>query len=212
MFVLPVSFPSVYLHEEQPNIVEYLGLASAGFETMEIYMPVKDGNILQLFQRFPNVRSDYNVCQTLVKEMLSALDYLAFRGYIHRDVKPSNILFKTISKDACHFQLADFGLANRTDLAQAQCGTDLYMAPEMRNRGTQSPKLDVWSLFVTFIEVLELGEFNMRQIDSYDQLRSRVAFAAAHPSVGFLKYMARENPDLRASAAQMLDKFLGGMD
>jgi serine/threonine protein kinase len=48
----------------------------------------------------------------LLREMLEALDYLAFRSWCHRDVKCENILYTVSGDNGYLFQLADFGFAN----------------------------------------------------------------------------------------------------
>lgn len=61
-----------------------------------------------------------------------ALQFMHNRGYIHRDVKPGNILLKAENQ----LLLSDFGLAMRcksidyTSMPLAYGGTSLYMAPE----------------------------------------------------------------------------------
>lgn len=57
------------------------------------------------------------------------------------------------------FQLTDFGLAYQYRLAKAICGSLLYIAPEIwYGTGQQSPKVDVWSLFVVVAVVMEKGQ------------------------------------------------------
>ncbi|KAK6366496.1 hypothetical protein LTS17_010582 [Exophiala oligosperma] len=140
------------------NIVDYLG--SSGWNTgiVNIYMSLKPGNLCDLVKRTPSIRSDDDVINRLWHEMLMALDYLAFRGWIQRDVKLENDLYTPSGDDNYLFQLADFGLASQQHLAKTYCGSPLYMAPEMMY-GTrqQSPKVDVWSLFVVIV-ILARGE------------------------------------------------------
>jgi len=96
--------------------------------------------------------------------MLKALDYLACNWYIHRDVKPENILYTSIPGRDYVFQLADFGLCNVIGKATTFTGTLKYMAPEvLQNKLTQqTPKVDVWSLFVTLAWVLDVGGYQRK--------------------------------------------------
>ena len=140
--------------------------------------------------------------------MLESLDYLAFRNLIHRDVKPDNILYTPTTTGEYHFHLADFGFANQHNLAKTTCGTPLYMAPEMYSeKGPQTSKMDVWSLFATLISVTGAAGFS-EEIDSYQQALELLRTAAnLHKE---LLPMAREDPKLRASAAQMLESQFDG--
>ena len=77
--------------------------------------------------------------------------FLAWKGIIHRDVKPENILYISQPGGQYQFQLGDFGLCNRAVDAMTYAGSELYMAPKMFRKGGQTSKLDVWSLFVTML-------------------------------------------------------------
>ncbi|EHY60964.1 hypothetical protein ABEF92_004642 [Exophiala dermatitidis] len=100
------------------NIVEYLGSSGWDTDIVNIYMSLKPGNLYDLLKETPSVRTNDPVITRLYHEMLEALDYLAFRGWIYRDVKLENILYTPSGDDNYLFQLADFGLANRQRLAK----------------------------------------------------------------------------------------------
>lgn len=186
------------------NVMEYLGSSSSVPNTIPSYMPLKAGNVSDFFQKFPKLRSDQTTMIRLSRHMLCALDYLASQRLIHRDVNPANILYHEHK-----FQLADFGFVNHQNLAASVCGSLLYMAPEAFYRThAQSPKMDVWSLFVTIADILHAGGFDERVCNTYEDILGSVRAAAA--TLPGLSPMARENPKMRTSAAQMLVKFFNG--
>ncbi|PNG99477.1 cGMP-dependent protein kinase egl-4, partial [Tetrabaena socialis] len=66
---------------------------------------------------------------------LVGLEELHIRGYMHRDVKPSNCLLA----ESRYLKLSDLGLAKHLDggaKAHSQAGTPLYMAPEIVHGGS----------------------------------------------------------------------------
>jgi serine/threonine protein kinase len=169
-------------------------------------MPLREGNLASLVR---NIKPSDALCTQVLEQMLSALDYLAFNNLCHRDVKPPNILYESLDQDNLkyHFQLADFGFANEIQLAKTFCGTELYLAPEVYNHGDQTPKLDIWSLFVTMLEIHPQSNFPLLGIRGYSDV---VRAVQAHSGWKQLRPMARVDPLRRASAAQMLVRLFNG--
>lgn len=174
-----------------------------------MYMSLKAGNLNRLLNLHPYLRSNYNFLSTLLQDMLEALDYLAHSKLCHGNVKPQNILYTLLDNDRCTFQLTDFGFSGRRDMNQAYYGFPLYTAPEMVDLmycglsydiHTQSPKADVWSLFVTIVSILPGSELPALTAQRHI-IEAIKKEAIKHPR---LSPMARENPTFRASAAQML--------
>ena len=154
-----------------------------------------------------------NTANSVFPQMLKALDCVAWKGIIHRDVKPENILYTSQPHGQYQFQLGDFGLCNRAIDARTFAGSRLYMAPEMFQEGDQTHKVDVWSLFVTMLWILDADDFRQRSthFKSDAEVRRAISSAAANvESVSQLREMAVVDSESRASAAQMLAKLFNG--
>lgn len=91
----------------------------------------------------------------LLQQLCSALDYAHERGYVHRDVKPQNIL---VDPDG-HAIVADFGIAKGladADLTHtgAGLGTVHYLSPEQAAGQAATPASDVYATGVVAFEML----------------------------------------------------------
>lgn len=92
---------------------------------------------------------------TLLGEAASALAWLHANGWVHRDVKPANLLVRADGSLA----LGDFGCACRRGDAGALpqgtvVGTPRYAAPEQSEGAPPEPAADVYSLGVWLYEML----------------------------------------------------------
>lgn len=88
--------------------------------------------------------------------LLSALGEAHRASILHRDVKPSNVLFD----DAGVTYLADFGVAHLGDASAtataAVIGTQAYMSPEQRRGEPATPRSDLYAVGVLLREMAGL--------------------------------------------------------
>ena len=69
---------------------------------------------------------------TMMRDILSAIEYVHSLDIAHRDLKPENFLLK--SKDSDEIKIIDFGLSRKVEANQimkTRVGTPYYVAPEV---------------------------------------------------------------------------------
>ncbi|MCO7223695.1 protein kinase [Pleionea sp. CnH1-48] len=96
------------------------------------------------------------LAMSVIRQMADALHYAHAEGYIHRDVKSENILFR----DEEQAVLTDFGIAkasnSATQMTQAGklIGTPQYMSPEQCRGRKLDGRSDIYSLGIIFYEMM----------------------------------------------------------
>ncbi|EKE40004.1 hypothetical protein ENUP19_0307G0008 [Entamoeba nuttalli] len=110
------------------------------------------------------------VIKKWMKQLFSAIEYLHARRYLHRDLKPQNILIDKY----CNIKLADFGLVRAVTIPLREYTTEIitlwYRPPEILLGATHyEASVDIWSIGAIFGE-LAYGAPIYRGESEYDEL------------------------------------------
>ena len=154
-----------------------------------------------------------NIINYVLVEILKALEYLHKKHRVHRDIKSDNILINARGD----VKLADLGFAvqlteerpNRYTLA----GTPCWIAPEILNHEAYNGAVDIWSIGVLLIEMLEGVPPNLRE--NKRQIFSNILTDGVHLSrpelvrneyISILNDCLQYNPNLRKTASELLQQ------
>ena len=100
--------------------------------------------------------------------LAGALGALHEAGYLHGDIKPSNVGFASDGSP----KLLDFGLARETNDTTSLGGTERYLSPEVLSGRAADEADDVWSLCVMLYEMVS-GEHPFAG-GGVDEVRDRI--------------------------------------
>ena len=131
-----------------PNIVRlYESLKSETTGNIYLIMEYCEGDLEDFTKRHGLLSIE--VTRRFARHIKNALQFLRIKNIIHRDLKPKNLLVTSMNLNTATIKLADFGLARTLlpqDLAATQCGSPLYMAPELLSGAKYGENVDLWSV------------------------------------------------------------------
>ncbi|XP_074389722.1 serine/threonine-protein kinase PAK 3-like [Zonotrichia albicollis] len=135
-----------------PNIVTYLDSYLVDAE-LWLAMEFMDGGTL--FDVLRAVYLEEGQIGAVCRECLQGLHFLHSRQVIHRDIKSGNVL---VGMDGS-VKLGDFGLCAQLSPGHSKrsssVGTPSWMAPEVVRGEAYGPKVDIWSLGIMGLEMVE---------------------------------------------------------
>jgi len=156
----------------------------------------------------------------IMKNLLSAVNYLHSNNIVHRDLKPGNLLLKT-EGDVRSLILSDFGFSKMLSpdmlVMRTACGTPAYVAPEIvtcsKTKKSYGFSADMWSIgVIAYVLLSGRPPFNQEELGKL--LESVCSAMFDYPekywkeispeAVNFINQLLIVDPTKRMTAAQAL--------
>lgn len=141
--------------------------------------------------------------KTIFKQAATGLAYLTASGFVHRDIKPDNILCNASAK----VKIIDFAIAQpiKTGLLaglfggkkKAAAGTHSYMSPEQIQNGRLDARSDVYAFGCTLYEL----------VTGTDKQTARPPFRGASLNEILIKHLKEKPPHPASFNPDVTDEF-----
>ena len=143
----------------------------------------------------------------IVRHVAIALSSIHEQGFIHCDLKPSNVFLKSSGKGTCDAFLGDFGLALQRGEGGFGCyGSHFYIAPEVWRCRERTPAIDMWALGLIMLEMF-CGKTEQAIGQVFPSLRLRDALQKQEAISLFRKKMV-EKLDLQKPLHSLIEQLL----
>jgi serine/threonine protein kinase len=219
-YAMKVMLPEALAESERRAVLKHEAKLAEKFDHVnlvrfyKLVLNKKRGYILMDYFRAPNLKTQIQTeiisvqarLPRLIEQLCSVLGYLHGLGWVHRDIKPDNVLFNKASE----LRLIDFSLTTRAAGAVAKMlgskqssiqGTRTYIPPEAILKAPITPQSDIYSLGITLFEVLT-GDPPFKGSSPDDLLKKHLTGQVPEPSA----FNPNVTPEMDRMIMRMLSK------
>lgn len=189
---------------DHPLIVKFVGYSSNRDHTYMLMEHFRAANLKV------QIKADLNKIHLRIRQLLegicSALSHVHQRGFVHRDIKPDNVLMNK----AGEVRLCDFSLSSKQATGMGKMfagklktiqGTRTYIAPETIRKRQPTFQTDMYSLGILFFELLT-GKTPFQAPTPEELLNKHLKAEPPNPS----EFNPNVSPEMDRIVAKLLKK------
>jgi serine/threonine protein kinase len=198
------------------NVVKFREMHESRLYMFIVMEEIKGGSLSQFISsktKKNQLVSDLD-CSMIIRSILEGLKYIHNHEYIHRDLKPDNIMFENPG-DFSSLKIVDFGLGIKFDILSTairnNCGTLLYMPYEQAKSNIYGSSVDIWACGVIMFCCLTGKHPLFMSTDNEDTYIAKLAnpkweFPSNYTpiAIDFFGHMCHNNPLSRYDTATAL--------
>ncbi len=155
----------------------------------------------------------------IIKQLTTALIYIHKKKFVHRDLKPDNVLLNITDNGTFEARLGDFDFITHAGRIDYIVGTPGYMAPEILpqnesddeqdeeddSRISQNTSLDTFALGMTAYAIKYGTEFSkLEYSQNYDEWLSNLHLNVHNPFDLIIRCLIQKKPENRPNAEKVL--------
>ena len=192
---------------EHPNIVTIYNVGRASGRPFIVMKLLEGMSLRHYLGSLPGPMSLNEVLE-VSRQVCAGLDFIHRKGFVHRDVKPSNIF---LGPDG-HATLLDFGILHDTQTeftrSGVRLGTPTYMAPEQAKSKAIDGRADLFAYGVVLARMLAGRALDVTGPDQCPTLSAselcRIAPWIERPVAEVIERATAESPGARYATAPAL--------
>ncbi|XP_028399203.1 uncharacterized protein LOC114522665 [Dendronephthya gigantea] len=211
----------ILLSNESTNVVKYYGVEDSDDANFQyLCLELMNGDLEQFITNNSTVLEEKGneSIMSAVRDIIRGVEFLHRKNFIHRDIKPGNILYTV--EPSLQFKIADFGLTKKlftsstmtlgSGIAMAP-GTRCWMAPELISMVTtdHNEQTDLFSLGLVLYYLLTAGKhpFATERMEPSHVIEKRIVDmqirsdqVLQQEASSFLHQLLNKNPSKRTPA------------
>lgn len=196
---------------DHPHLLTPYGWAAVDDRVVIASQLMRGGNLHTALQDYGAMSPELTA--EVLAQLLEGLGHVHAAGWIHRDVKPANVLLELTGTGVPRVRLTDFGIAAHRDQPRLTqlgitVGTDGFLAPGQRAGADPEPAQDLYALGVLGVQLLDPALQG-------PALRERCEALSGQPPAGPLERvlvgLLSPQPDDRQRTAARAPELLAGL-